>query len=228
MGYGLAMDAFLRARRPDQKESRRAHLLATARAMLEAGTPLQELGLNELARRAEMTKSNVYRYFESREHVLLGLLREEWTAWFETLTTSWRAPAGKTPPLRHLARHLARTLAARPLLCELASALPGVLERNLSEGAIGEFKQLWLGFLTAVAAFVSARVPELTPPLAARLMYDGAALVTGLWPHANPAPAVARAIAATPELGVFQRDFAADLARFLYAIAADLVASHQS
>jgi len=68
---------FQRARQPEQREERRAHLLTTARAMLEGGVDLRALTLNALAREAGMAKSNVYRYFETREALLLELLWAE-------------------------------------------------------------------------------------------------------------------------------------------------------
>jgi AcrR family transcriptional regulator len=125
---------FRRARKPDQKAKRRAHVLATARAMLGEGTvDLGQLSLNELARRAGMAKSNLYRYFETREAVLLALLSEEWVAWQKHMTTSYRRTARGRAALDALVRHVARTLAARRLLCALTTAFPSVLEHNLSE-----------------------------------------------------------------------------------------------
>ena len=213
---------FVRARQPEQKEERRAHLLATARALLDSGTPLQDISLNELARQAAMTKSNVYRYFESREAVLLELLRDEWFAWFATLTLTW-TPAATSQPLRHLIGHIAHTLAARPTLCLLTSVLPSVLEQNLSEDAIADFKRMTLGFFGETATFMSRVVPGMTHTMAMGLMQDGAIVLAGLYPHTHPADAVERALQAHPDLRVFTRDFEADLARFLYAIAIDLM-----
>src|SRR3954470_18006166 len=74
-------ESFQRARRPEQKEERRVHLLETAKAALRGGMEVSDLGLNELARQAQMTKSNVYRYFENREDLLLALLEEESELW---------------------------------------------------------------------------------------------------------------------------------------------------
>src|SRR6185295_16951299 len=48
-------------------------ILDTAAAMLEE-MPVSELSLNELSRRVGLAKSNVLRYFDSREAVLLELL----------------------------------------------------------------------------------------------------------------------------------------------------------
>ncbi len=210
---------FTRARQPEQKEERRTLLLTTARAMLNAGTPLHELSLNALAREAGMTKSNVYRYFESREAVLLDLLRDEWFAWFITLSSTWTPPAADVLPLRHLCNVMAHTLAARPLLCLLTSVLPSVLEQNVGEAAVVDFKRTTLTFFSESALFISTVVPELSLQQAMQLMQDGAVVLTGLYPHAHPADVVRRAIQRSPELQAFARDFERDLARLFFAVA---------
>jgi AcrR family transcriptional regulator len=63
---------------PEQKEERRRHLLDTARSPLLDIPDVHDLGINELTRRAQMTTSNVYRYFrQSSEAVLLNVLVDE-------------------------------------------------------------------------------------------------------------------------------------------------------
>ena len=64
---------FQRARSEEQREIRRRAILDTASAMLDE-MPVAEVTLNELSRRVGLAKSNVLRYFESREAVLLELL----------------------------------------------------------------------------------------------------------------------------------------------------------
>lgn len=209
---------FQRARQPEQKEERRAHLLATARAMLEEAGDERSLGLNELARRAGMAKSNVYRYFESREALLLELLWDEWATWYPAMAKSARKPAKGGDPLATLVRHVARTIAARPLLCALTAALPSVLEQNLSEAAILDFKVRSLAFLREGAAFLAACAPELSAEGWARLIHDAMAVIAGLHPFAHPAACAARALD-DPALRFYRRDFAADLERFLLALA---------
>lgn len=216
------MTDFTRARLPEQKEERRAHLLSTARALLDAGTPLNDLGMNALARAASMTKSNVYRYFESREAVLLELLHDEWLAWYQTLTTTWTAPpTASTTTLRAMCAHFAHTLAQRPLLCLLTSALPSVLEQNVSEDIVRAFKHSTLDFFVEVGVFIGEIVPALRGDPAVALMQDGAVILAGLWPHAHPAEAVRHVVATTPALRVFAPDFEADFARLLHAVAVE-------
>lgn len=211
--------SFQRARQPEQKEERRALLLRTARGLLDAGLGLHELSLNGLAREAGMTKSNVYRYFESREAVLLELLRDEWFGWLAELASSWTPAPDGVPPLRHLCDVMAKTLAARPLLGLLTSALPSVLEQNVSEDAVIAFKRTTLTFFTETAHFMTEAVPSLSLERALLVMQDGAVIITGLYPHAHPSPVVRRAMLRAPELQAFGRDFEAELARLFFAVA---------
>ena len=75
---------FQRARSEEQREARRQAILAAAAAML-AEMPVAGVTLNELSRRAGLAKSNVLRYFESREAVLLELLDAAWRDWLAQL-----------------------------------------------------------------------------------------------------------------------------------------------
>ena len=62
--------AYQRARSPEQKAERTEQILSAAEAMLAEGQDSSALSLNVLAKRAGMAKSNIYRYFESREALL--------------------------------------------------------------------------------------------------------------------------------------------------------------
>ena len=67
---------FQRARKPEEQQLRREAILRAAAELFDAEGP-QGAGLNAIAARAGFTKSNVYRYFESREEVLLSLFLAE-------------------------------------------------------------------------------------------------------------------------------------------------------
>jgi AcrR family transcriptional regulator len=212
---------FLRARSAEEKGERRAHLLATAKAALAAGTPLAALSLSALARQAGMAKANVYRYFASREALLLALLWAEWAP----VEAALRGPPPPTGPLRpdQLAALLTRLLTDAPLLCALITALPSVLEQNLSAEAVAQFKRQTLDSMQAVGAALHATCPALSAEAHGQLLHDALALVAGLYPFAHPAPAAAAAMA-DPAFAPLRRDFEADLLRFLRALAAQAAA----
>jgi AcrR family transcriptional regulator len=214
---------FQRARQPAQKQQRRDHLLATARNLLASGTELRTLSLSELARRAGLAKASVYTYFASREALLLALLWDEWAHWFVELQRAWpeagpvaTAPTGLTQTVEAVADALAR----EALLCELTAALPTVLEQNLSEAAIADFKRASLAFFGEIGGFLAGCCPELPAATYAELARDAAHAIVGLYPSTHPSPAAARALS-NPDLGFFRRDFARELRRFLAALAAD-------
>src|SRR2546421_13066804 len=89
--------AFRRARSDEQREIRRQAILRVAAGMV-AEMPVAELSLNELSRRVGLAKSNVLRYFESREAVLLELLDNAWRDWLARATAALPPPGDAAAP----------------------------------------------------------------------------------------------------------------------------------
>lgn len=153
---------FQRARNDKQREQRRQLILGTAARML-ADMPVAELSLNELSRQVGLAKSNVLRYFETREAILLELLSAELRAWAELLdilpTANGAAPRQR---IDHLARLVTDSLAERPLLCDLASAQAAVLERNVSTAVVLTHKLAVREAVERLADTFRRHLPELT------------------------------------------------------------------
>ena len=82
---------------------------------------MRDVSLGDIARRVGLAKSNLLRYFQSREEIFLTLLLREWE--------QWRAEAARPAPD---AAGLPATLAERPLFCDLLGEQSAVLEHNVS------------------------------------------------------------------------------------------------
>jgi AcrR family transcriptional regulator len=201
---------FQRARRPEQKEERRLHLLETAREALHGGMEVSELGLNELARRAQMTKSNVYRYFENREALLLALLEEESLLWQAELTTRLAALDAANDKAQQIAHAFASASAAYPLMCRLFSILPSIIEQNISRERLAEFKANSLALTAGVAVQLQNSAPALPFAAFVAFLRQAMALLIGLWPLSHPGEALA-AVLVQEELQPLRYDFEADL-----------------
>jgi AcrR family transcriptional regulator len=201
---------YLRARSPEQKEERRRHLLDTARTLLLEIPDVHALGINELARKAEMTKSNVYRYFESSEAILLDVLVEEFMAWHGDLVKALNRGGNRRGTIEQIARAFSATFAARPLLCRLTSIFPSVLELNVSAERMVRFKQGLLAMRQQTAADFHRCVPGIPASAFDRFIHFGLPLLIGLWPLANPGEVAAEAIA-RPELAPLRYRFQQDL-----------------
>jgi AcrR family transcriptional regulator len=80
----MTTTGFQRARSPEQQEQRRATILAAARDML-GRLPPAEVSLRELSRQVGLSKSNVVRYFPTREAVFLAVLTEDWDSWLSAV-----------------------------------------------------------------------------------------------------------------------------------------------
>ncbi|MFJ8795309.1 TetR/AcrR family transcriptional regulator [Streptomyces sp. NPDC102462] len=155
---------FQRARSEEQREIRRRAILDTAAAMLDE-MPVAEVSLNELSRRAGLAKSALLRYFDSREAVLLELLDYFLQTWLTELPDELAAGIDASLPAEQragrLAEVLSRSLAARPVLCDLFGAQGGVLEHNVTLEVALRHKRSSLDALATMTGLVHRHVPEL-------------------------------------------------------------------
>ena len=213
--------AFQRARQPHQKARRRADILRIARKILDKGE-LDDLTLNELARRVGLAKSNVYRYFESREAILLQVFQEDIRDLVDELMGRFGRMRAKSR-IDRLASLLASGIAARPRLCLLNSLVGTVLERNVSVETCRQFKEGNVEEIQRLVAAMAKAVPELTLEQHGEVMQLFNALVVGLWANANPS-AAANESRKDPSLREFRRDFEASLKRGVLVLAKGLVA----
>ena len=195
--------SFQRARSAEQRESRRAAILATARGMLSE-TRVSDLSLNELARQTGLAKSNVLRYFESREAILLQIYGREYAAWLDALEREIADVA--YGDIEAVAQALAATAAARPVFCELAANAAGVLEQNLSADVAASYKRSASAQAVRLGAIVGSRL-ELSAPARLGLAAAVELTVGGVWASTRHSPGMAEVYARHPELRVFRLDF---------------------
>ncbi|MEU6343640.1 TetR family transcriptional regulator [Streptomyces sp. NPDC046977] len=219
--------AFQRARRPEQREQRREAILDAAGTLLRE-MPASEVSLRELSRRVGLSKSNVVRYFETREAVFLELLDRSIGEWLDALEDELPpVPGPDGPPVASgtLARAWAGSLARRPLLCELWSILAAVLERNVSVESVRAFKLREADHRARLARMAGDRLPGLDEPAAMELTRISVVLTAGLWPFANPSPAVVEATG-DPCLAEARVNFGESLGTMLHAALKGLLCGH--
>jgi AcrR family transcriptional regulator len=198
---------FQRARSEEQRAARRRAILGTAAAMLTE-MPVADLSLNELSRRVGLAKSNVLKYFESREAVLLELFATEFGAWVEDLRTTLRdATSRPGPRSEQLADAMVRTLAARPVFCDLISAQASTLERNISTDVALSFKRAAHQGYVALLTVVTEAVPQIGVEDASRFIANASMLAGAIWSHSHPTPAILAAYEADPTLEAIRMEF---------------------
>jgi AcrR family transcriptional regulator len=214
----MTTTTFQRARKPEEIQARRETLLAAAAELFDAEGPLGA-GLNAIAARAGFTKSNVYRYFESREEVLLSLFLAE----MDQLVPALAAAIAATPEgdLDALTSAVTLQFASRPRLGHLTSILSGTLETNVSEDTIVTVKRAMGGMAAEMAAALRTRLPRASTEDALWAITMIGSLVAGMWPGAHPAPAAERVLS-RPEFAQHRPNIERDLPRAVRAILASI------
>ncbi|WP_329048521.1 TetR/AcrR family transcriptional regulator [Amycolatopsis sp. NBC_01488] len=201
---------FQRARSAAQREERRRTILDTALAMLDE-MPVADVSLNELSRRVGLAKSNVLRYFESREAVLLELLDRALRGWLAEVADELAAGVDPNLPAdergARFAAVVAHSLARRTVLCDLIGAQAGVLEHNVSVDVVVGFKRSALAGLGTMAELIQRYVPEVGDQAASVCLFT-VILTGGLWTHCRPSPSALAAYQVDPALAALHLDLA--------------------
>ena len=197
-----------RARNPEDKQERRAGILAVARDVWD-GTTYSGFTMADVAERAGLAKGTLYLYFKTKEELLLALLVDLFAEWFDHVDARLDGAGGRFSPAR-LARLLCESLEARPAFTRLLVILHTILEQNIAFEIALAFKTMLLDRLGRTAARVERRLPLLREGDGARLLLHLHALVIGLRQMADPAPVALQVIEARG-MDVFRIDFGSEL-----------------
>lgn len=185
----MVEEAFRRARRPDQKRQRRVTILdATAQLIDQAGA--EGVSLNQIARRMGLAKSNLYRYFESREQILGELFLEELKGWCGDSARRLAPLAGHNSPTA-VAAALVASLVERPRLCELSRALirwPAIVA---DDEVAAEPAQRTRAATAELEAALAAALPSIPKGREGAVPRAVLALAAGLAPSAERRPCAA-------------------------------------
>jgi AcrR family transcriptional regulator len=210
----MPVPEFQRARRPEHKEERRESILLAARE-LAVERSVGEVSLGDIARRVGLAKSNVLRYFETREEVYLRLLVREWESWqVDVAVQLWSGDP--TPDV--IAETLSVTLAERPLLCDLLSQMAATLERNVSAETARSFTTATLQMVSDLGEVITELLPGIDPADGREVVSAAIVIVAGLWPMTTPEPHVREMLAGAPELLHGRLDFQPRLQHLLSAL----------
>ena len=211
------MQTFQRARKPEEKDLRRRAILGAARELAHEKGPI-ELGLNELGRRSGVSKPNIYRYFESREDVLLHLLLAEQQELAQAVEL---AVEGLGDDSRAVSACIAKAYLSRPLLCQLIGMAAPILEHNVSAEAITSAKLTHKALAERVVNAIRKALPWLSADDARWALAGIELYVAGLWPAANPST-IAAEVLERPELSMLKPDAERDLVRLVHVMLAGL------
>ncbi|MFD2418341.1 TetR family transcriptional regulator [Amycolatopsis pigmentata] len=213
----MSHERFLRARRPEHKQQRREAILSAARELATA-SGVRGVTLGEIAEAVGLAKSNVVRYFGTREEIFLQLTADCWREWATEAVA--RLKAGED-----VVDVLSGTLVDRPLFGDLLSQMACNLEQNVTTSAAAAFKDTTLSIVREVTAAVARSRPDLTDDEAFELTAASTLFAGALYPAANPPPALAEVYESNPELTAMRVSFPNAMRRVLTVLIAGFPAA---
>lgn len=168
-----------RARREDQIEQREATILEAA-ALLFDQHRYEAISLVMIGKQAKFTRSNLYRYFKTKEDIYLRLLEQEVEHWYQQAFIDIQS-ASKG----NFVECWLGPILNQPRLLKLFDILDNVLEENASDEAILAFKQ------TTAKCMVSLQTELISKQLfedeegVGKFFMASISLATGIYPKLN-------------------------------------------
>jgi AcrR family transcriptional regulator len=209
---------FQRARRPDQKDQRREAILGAA-AELAQQSGVAWVSLGDIASAVGLAKSNVLRYFGTREEIYLRLTMQEGSDWAAAASTALQGAEGATAA----AGALADAYADRPLYCDLTTHAETMLEHNVTVAVLREYKVWAIDTYMEVGRLVAGACPPMAPTDGAALVMAASAFVAKLFPLTRPPQALRELYEREPEIARVFPPFRPTLTRMVAATAQGLI-----
>ena len=181
-------EGWQRARRPEQKQQRQSSIIEAACALVDAGG-VESATLSAIARQAGISKASCYRYYESREAILLDVFLQEVQEHTENVLNALKPLAG-SQDIESTTEVIVQSTVSRPRLLKLVSALWSVLEHNVSEALIADFKRQFHALSSEWANIINLVHPHLSLQQAQAFTTYHLLFVASAWQAANPPPAV--------------------------------------
>jgi len=168
-----------RARTEKQIESRKNDIYnATLSLFYEQG--YENVSFNRIAKEANFTKSNMYRYFKSKEDIFLSIFGEMFITWQNHYVSELRK-LKVNESYDVFAKTWVDSYLKFPKFLDLIPLLFLSLERNSSYSQLIEFKAMSKELLFQVALDVGRVYPSLDPDKAFKLINSSFATTSNFW-----------------------------------------------
>jgi AcrR family transcriptional regulator len=203
---------FQRARQPKQIEQRQEAILEAALVLFQK-KGLENVTLADIADKVGTVKSNIYRYFDSREHIYLRVLQRQASEWEKRVMPALDALKRKGTALK-VAEVLTRSFIQSVELSTLITVINPVMEEALSPELVLDFRSAFYERRKRLAQALAAALPgTLAEELFPLTLYIFTQ-VAGLWPLCHPS-SESEELLKDPEHAHLNLNFEIEMTRFL-------------
>ncbi|TPH13971.1 TetR family transcriptional regulator [Litorilituus lipolyticus] len=168
-----------RARTDEKKTERKAAIYQAAYTLFSANG-YDKVSFNGIAAEAGFTKSNMYRYFSSKEEIFLNVFAKLFEQWFEDYNHRLQQ-LNENEKVEIFAKTWVDSFLAHPKLMDLMPILFTSLESNSSYQQLQSFKRLSKGLLYQITLEISRIYPQIQGDKAFRFLSLGYASTVNCW-----------------------------------------------
>ena len=192
-----------RARSEEQKAERIAEIVAATERLYKKQS-FEEITFVAIAKEAEFTRSNLYKYFCSKEEIFLEFAKHDIVLWRKSLERAFNKH--KKYKIEEFVTIWVDTLVKHKRLLGLLSILFADLEKNASFESFMNFKFNTKEEVGRVMSLLSRVFPKLDEEKAARFIYLQMSSAVGLFQMTDYSEIQLKALK-HPELKQFKVDF---------------------
>ncbi|MHC4376322.1 MAG: TetR family transcriptional regulator [Planctomycetota bacterium] len=155
---------------------------------------LEGTGLTAIAERSGLSRANLYRYFDSREAILMELLLSSQDGWMSALEDGLAQAQGPG----QVAAAIASTLAERPRFCVLMGVMAQQLELHLSVEDVRRFHTALVERTDRLMPALETALPDRDPRQLRHALGVLVMSAGGIWPYCHPVPVVSEVLQEEP------------------------------
>ncbi len=192
-----------RARSSEQVQERVSEILEGAAAVF-LSVPYERVTMQTIAREAGFTRSNLYRYFNTREEIFLALFMKDLDAWAHSIIAAFNGEES----LESFVKLWTELLCRQSRLLRLTPLLTITLEKNTSEEVYRQTKLTLHEKMTTVVPHLLRALPSLSDMQVFEFLLFHQALLSGAQPMARYSDMQLRVLDEL-KLQVLKIDFAA-------------------
>lgn len=171
---------FVRARQSNQIEIRRQEIIK-ATSMLYLNHSIDDINIKLIAQKSGFTRSNIYRYFKTKEEIFLNILADDHQNW----VTLVRNEFNKELSVEKFARNWTELLLKQDRLLGLFSILSTKLEPSSSLENLIDFKSSLAMYSQSLVHSIRLSLPKLSEDDANLFLMFAANLFIGTYPNMN-------------------------------------------
>lgn len=164
----------------DEKKNERKEAIYTAAFTLFKKSGYENVSFNGIAFEAGFTKSNMYRYFSSKEEIFLNIFSRLFEKWVIDLNQRLQN-LNQNEVINHFAKTWVNSLLAHPQFLDLCPLMFLSLERNSSYEQLVEFKTLARKLLYSVSMEISKVYPDIQGENAFKYLNLSFAATSNYW-----------------------------------------------